>query len=361
MAVRFYWMDNANLLLTAGGFHPAYTPPPMNLRALARLSIVLFEGNPDVRAEAYFAVTSNTVPVRRAARTEIQRQRIQRLGLRQPRRRSSRRSRSTSSPISRRMLAVQSAATRCSRSSLALTLEGPLPWHAQGTASFEIGFIFTITIHVPFDVTVGAVAAAVLAPIDVLAEIAAAVADLANWRPRLPVGSSQSVTLRALPDRRRHLVLHPYGFARRLAEARRRSAFRSSATARPRRCAAACSASSTSGSAAQPATPTPTREEFAPAQFFEMSDAEKLSRPSFSEFDAGVAIGGDPLPHADFMRQRDVAYEVIYLPEHAHGPASSSACRTLARQFSVAGAAVSRSPLSHARRSAVRRSSERDL
>ena len=39
MAVRFYWKRNANLLLTVGGFHPAYTPPPMNLGALARLSM----------------------------------------------------------------------------------------------------------------------------------------------------------------------------------------------------------------------------------------------------------------------------------------------------------------------------------
>jgi hypothetical protein len=61
MAVRAYWKENSNLLLTVGGFHPAYTPPPMNLPQLARLAIVLFEGNPDVRAEAYFAVTSNTV------------------------------------------------------------------------------------------------------------------------------------------------------------------------------------------------------------------------------------------------------------------------------------------------------------
>ena len=61
MAFRFYWLDDANLLLTAGGFNPAYTPPPMNLPQLSRISIVLFEGNPDVRAEGYFAVTSNTV------------------------------------------------------------------------------------------------------------------------------------------------------------------------------------------------------------------------------------------------------------------------------------------------------------
>ena len=61
MAVRIYWGDNANFLLTVGGFHPAFSPPPMGLGTLRRLAIVLFSGNPDLRAEAYFAVTSNTV------------------------------------------------------------------------------------------------------------------------------------------------------------------------------------------------------------------------------------------------------------------------------------------------------------
>ncbi len=100
----------------------------------------------------------------------------------------------------------------------------------------------------------------------------------------------------------------------------------------------------------QPASVDATREEFAPAQFFEMSDAEKLSRPSFSEFDAGVAIGGDPLPHTDFMRQREVAYEVIYLPEH-HTEQPRFGMPSLLGTFSASGAAVSRSPLSRARRS----------
>ena len=47
-----------------------------------------------------------------------------------------------------------------------------------------------------------------------------------------------------------------------------------------------------------------------------MSDAEKLSRPSFARYDAGMLIGGDLAPQTDFMRKRDVTYEVIYLPEH---------------------------------------------
>ena len=211
MAVRFYWKRNANLLLTVGGFHPAYTPPPMNLGALARLSVVLFEGNPDVRAEAYFAVTSNTIQFggRLQLKYSISKFSVQGfLSLDV-----------LITPLTFHfvadiagMIAVKAGSHTLFSISLALTLEGPLPWHAKGTGSFEIGFIFTITIRVHFDVTVGEGAAALLAPIDVLGEIAKAVADLANWRPRLPEGSSQSVTLRAIPDRADALVLHPNGF-----------------------------------------------------------------------------------------------------------------------------------------------------
>lgn len=49
------------------------------------------------------------------------------------------------------MLAVRSGSDTLFSIKLELTLEGPLPWHAHGTASFEIGFVFTITISVSFD------------------------------------------------------------------------------------------------------------------------------------------------------------------------------------------------------------------
>jgi hypothetical protein len=348
MAVRFYWKRNANLLLTVGGFHPAYTPPPMNLGALARLSIVLFEGNPDVRAEAYFAVTSNTIQFggRLQLKYSISKFSVQGfLSLDV-----------LITPLTFHfvadiagMIAVKAGSHTLFSISLALTLEGPLPWHAKGTGSFEIGFIFTITIRVHFDVTVGEGAAALLAPIDVLAEIAGAVADLANWRPRLPVGSSQSVTLRAIPDPAGVLVLHPNGFvdvSQKLVPLGIPIQRYGSTTP----VAGSVFTITDVRIGADQAPVGATREEFAPAQFFEMSDAEKLSRPSFSEFDAGVAIGGETLPHTDFMRQRQVAYEVIYLPEH-HAVQPRFGMPTLLGTFSAFGAAVSRSPLSRARRS----------
>ena len=61
MAMRLDWGADANFLLTVGGFHPAYQPPPMNLPAIRRLTLALLDGdNPRLKLEMYFAVTSNT-------------------------------------------------------------------------------------------------------------------------------------------------------------------------------------------------------------------------------------------------------------------------------------------------------------
>ena len=92
----------------------------------------------------------------------------------------------------------------------------------------------------------------------------------------------------------------------------------------------------------------PTREEYAPAQFFAMSDAEKLSRPSFAEYESGVAIGGDAALGADLMRGRDVTYEVIYVPEH-HPVRPRFGMPVALSECSAAGGAVAQSPLSRAR------------
>src|SRR5690606_13138039 len=50
-----------NFLLSVGGFHPSYTPPPLNLPSMQRLTIVLAdEKNLKISVESYFAVTSNS-------------------------------------------------------------------------------------------------------------------------------------------------------------------------------------------------------------------------------------------------------------------------------------------------------------
>jgi hypothetical protein len=346
MAVRAYWKDNANFLLTVGGFNPAYTPPPMDLGKLERLSIILFEGNPDVRAEGYFAVTSNTVQF--GARVEL------RYGVHGVEVYGFLSLDAVIHPLSfhfvadtAAMLAVRAGSHVLFSIHLNLTLEGPAPWHAHGTASFEIGFVFTITIHVNFDITVGDPEAILVPLADVLAKLADALANPGNWSARLPPQANQSVRLRALPDPGHEPILHPFGFLEvsqkvvPLGMSIQR--FGSSAPQNGNLFEIA----DVKAGGASIAT---VREEFAPAQFFDMSDAEELSRPSFDRYDAGVAIGGEAAPRSDFMRAREVSYKVIYAPEH-HPVRVRYPMPDLLAQFALAGAAAAQSPLSAATKS----------
>ncbi len=62
-AFRLSWGDRPYMLLSIGGFFPGFTPEPSIGRALARLAITLDSPVPGVtiRAEGYFAVTTNTL------------------------------------------------------------------------------------------------------------------------------------------------------------------------------------------------------------------------------------------------------------------------------------------------------------
>src|SRR5207248_9232102 len=56
------WGDDANFVVSAGGFHPRFNPPPLPFPSPLRMAISIL--NTDIariRTETYFAVTSNTV------------------------------------------------------------------------------------------------------------------------------------------------------------------------------------------------------------------------------------------------------------------------------------------------------------
>jgi hypothetical protein len=313
MALRVYWGGDANFLLSVGGFHPAYTPPPMNIGALSRLGIVVAAGVPAVRAEAYFAVTSNSVQF--GSRVEImygvdffnvfgfvsldvliQFNPFQFIA-----------------EISA-MFGVRSGSTVLFGIQVKGTLQGPTPWHVRGEASFEIGFIIKIRLSADFEVTIGEARHTMAAPIDALGEIRKSLDAANNWRAVLPRFANQHVSLRELPGAGDALVLHPFGaleISQKIAPLN--IAIQKIGASRPDRGSIFRVAAQLNG---VDAATVPSREQFAPGQFFEMSDAEKLSRPSFASYDAGVVLGADIAPQTDFRRGRDVQYEVIYLPEH---------------------------------------------
>ncbi len=62
MGLLVGWGDEASFVVSVGGFHPAFNPPPLPFGAIARIAIsILNTDYARIRVEAYFAVTSNTV------------------------------------------------------------------------------------------------------------------------------------------------------------------------------------------------------------------------------------------------------------------------------------------------------------
>jgi hypothetical protein len=312
MALRLYWKENANFVLTIGGFHPAYTPPPMSLPPMQRLGITIFDGNPRLRADTYVAITSNTVQFGAKAELYFGIDLFNIYGF-----------------IAldvliqfdpfrfvatlTAMLAVRSGPEVLMGIRVDALLEGPTPWHAKGTGHFEISLIIDIEIDVDFEVTIGDSRHDMLPPIDVLPKLAEAFAHPNNWRAVLPRGTNLHTTLRALEPPAGSLVLHPFGSleiteklvplnlpiqklgSQRIADG---PVFRVDRVLL----------------GAAPGQLGLLREQFAPAQFIDMSDAQKLSSRSFEKYDAGVQVGGGSAVNADYVKSLEVNYEVIYIP-----------------------------------------------
>lgn len=154
LAFRFYQGNNPLFVITAGGFHPAFQPPAgAGLTGLRRLTLALSRGN-DLRVTltSYFAVTSNTVQF--GSHLELY-YRIAR-GLH------------VQGYFGFDVLfqfnpfhvqahveagvAIRYGSRELLSLHLSLDVTGPGPWHIWGSASFKVWFV---RIHVNVDTTIG--------------------------------------------------------------------------------------------------------------------------------------------------------------------------------------------------------------
>lgn len=320
MAIRIYWGDNANFLFTVGGFHPAYTPPPMGLPSMRRLAIVIFSGNPDLRAESYLAITSNTFQFGCKLSLLV-----------------------SAGPASLKgylsfdaliqfnpfmfiveigaMLAVRIFGADMLSIRLRFVLEGPSPWHAYGEGNISISFFFfDISITVHFDVTFGEDRRKTLPPIEVFDPLLDAFRKAANWRASLPANTNLLVALREIPveEMADKLILHPFG----ILEVTQKVApldmdinkFGANSPLEDHRyfnIKSLLIGTETFGSDRLDVL----KEQFAPAQFREMKDADKLSSQSFSPMPGGVRLKGSDKLKSSYVTALEVVYEVIYIPE----------------------------------------------
>jgi hypothetical protein len=303
MAFRLNWGDNPAFLFSLGGFNPTFQPPP-GVPALSRLTVSLGSGsNPRLSASSYFAVTSNTLQFganvsayASAGGFSVQGH----IGFD---------ALFIFSPFSFEIDFSAGFNISYDGASLAgiqlnASLSGPRPWHLHGSASFNILFF---SVSASLDLTWGDSTPATLPSQPVLPPLLAALGDGRNWSVALPPSSMQIATLRSIPPQQTAIVVHPLG------------SLRVRETVVPLDIPITMFDSATPADGTEfgisgvtlngtAAAITPLDEDFAIAQFTTMSDADKLSAPSYEPFHAGVVLGAEPIANG-----RDAARTVTYV------------------------------------------------
>jgi hypothetical protein len=291
-AAAFRRTPGEGFALAVGGFNPRFRPPT-NFPVLPRITVALTAGdNPKLVVEAYFAITSNTVQF--GARASLY---AAAYGF------------SIEGYIGFDVLiqlwpphfiAEFQAGVQLKRGSRNLfkvdvrgMLEGPVPLRLAGKATFGIlWWDYTVG----FDRTlIGGSSNVVTESLDVLTEILTRMSSSTSWRTEpLPI-AAQMVSVRTGAGGNDALVLHPLG----RLEVRQgvvplnldRDIDRVGAfipAGEKRRFAITSAAVGGSG-----VSTVPVFDDFPDGQFFDLSDAERLTAPAFVRREAGAAFGLD--------------------------------------------------------------------
>jgi hypothetical protein len=310
MAARVSWGADKNLVAALGGLNPHYTPPP-GFPVLRRLTIAFGRGdNPRITLQAYLALTANTRQIGARAEVYAAAAGFNIYGW------VSFDALLTILPLA--FTADLSAGVALRRGTrtiagvhLSATLTGPLPMRAKGEACLSL---FFFDICVPFDVTVGDAVAEALSTIDPWPLLQAAIEDARNWSTALPPGIAAVASVGAPRGSAPGTLVEPMGSLTLLQTIvplnRTIDRFGELAVQTP----TVYSVQSITVGSSGISTWTPAQDHFAPAQFQKLSDAEKLSRPSFELMDAGVTLAGAALEQGAVMGT-ELTYETIVIDD----------------------------------------------
>jgi hypothetical protein len=288
MGLLVYTGDNPDFVLSVGGFHPSFKPPPLPFPVPPRVSIdILNAPGRLIRVSGYFAVTSNTAQF--GAKAEL-RLGFGDFGLEGHLAFDALFRFSPFAFVIEISAGVSLKAFGVGLFSIDLRfqLEGPSPWRAHGRGSISLLFF---EISADFDISWGEERTTTLPPVAVLELLEREVRKPEGWQTRLPTGGiNPLVTLRQLPAGD-ELVLHPLGtlFIHQRAipldvRIDRVGAQRPSDGKR-------FSVAPVQGSGLERVSVTD--DQFAMAQFQDMDDAAKLSRPAYEKQDAGLELSAE--------------------------------------------------------------------
>ncbi|HEX8792893.1 MAG TPA: DUF6603 domain-containing protein [Polyangiaceae bacterium] len=315
MAMRLSWGDSPSFALAIGGLNPHFQPPP-DFPTLKRLTIALSASDEfRLTIQTYFAITSNTFQLGAKAELYVGVSAFNVYGW------LGFDALIVFKPFSFIVdftagLAFRSGTSTLLGISLDGELSGPTPWHATGDAHVTIIF-FEISVHV--DITWGESHTVDAPPTDAWPQLHDAIANVQNWSGSLPAGIPSVVTLaKPTADTASTVLVDPNGvltMRERVCPLNQTLTKFGEAVPGPQTIFT-LDAVSLGG---QSVSFTTVRDEFAPAQFEEMSDQDKLSRPSFEDRDAGFAVG-DGLVAFGQQFGLDPTFEDIYVDDKAPPP-----------------------------------------
>jgi hypothetical protein len=284
MGVLFAFGDDANFVISVGGFHPQFNPPPLPFPSPRRIEVdIINESFARIRCDGYFAVTSNTAQFGSHSEFFFGFSALSVEG------HSGFDALLQFSPFH---FTVSISTSFCVKVfglgvygvGIDLLLEGPTKWHAHGTASLSF-FFFSVDIGIDF--TWGDERNTMLPPVAVMPILAGEFGKQSNWRAILPPGSNLLVSLRKLDSSEAAMVLHPVGtlHVSQRAVPLDLTLDKSGNQAPNDANRFVLTVSSPSLSAVRTL-----QEQFALAQFKNLGDAAKLSQQAFSPMDSGLEL-----------------------------------------------------------------------
>lgn len=315
MGVLVAWGDDSNFVVSVGGLHPRFNPPPLPFPMPNRISLnILNESWGKIRAEGYFAVTTNTAQF--GAKIEVK------FGF----------SKfkidghlafdalfqfnpfyfivEISGKVSLKVFGAGVFSV-----SLKLSLEGPTPWRAKGYGKIKILFF---SFKARFDERWGRSRNTTLPPIEVMPVLYKEFNNIQNWEAIAPAERKMLVTLRDLPQHTEDtpdiILLHPVGRIR----------ISQRAIILEKKIDLVGSQKPSDANYFELSDPndnsfewsTKTQESFPPAQYFEMESSKKLSEPATRKYVSGGYLEAkDAGIKTHISTVRHVRYELVTIDD----------------------------------------------
>jgi hypothetical protein len=309
-ALRSSWGANRGSLFSLGGFNPHFNTSGLDVPQLHRLSISIGDGdNPVISANAYLALTSNTIQFGANVEASVSAGDFAVHGY-----------------LGFDLLVIINWPTislefdfsanfdisfkghSLAGISISGQLTGTTPWHLHAEASFHI-LCFSVSKSV--DPTWGDSIPPAVPAVAVLPDLLPPFQDPQNWNAVLPDGTTQAATLSTPKADKKTIIVHPMG----VLTVREKIVPLDVTITQYKNGTPSDGNYFSLGDIQINGTTTlktPYQDYFAAGQFVNLSDADKLSRSSFEPFDAGAQIlSSSTCAGAESVR--NVSYDEYYI------------------------------------------------